>query len=142
MIVAYGVVVIDSVALVAFPFFLVRFRQVVENVQPFDVPVSTSHVNLQIGVRGCHERAVRTWNRSRSDGSLKSCYGVESLLFQVFVSHVAFDVRGRATSVVAERTGEILSFAAHVNAQVTFHVGNAEKLLSAMITDEIERIEF
>ena len=60
----------------------------------------------------------------------------------MLVRHVPFDVRRRATSVVAQRTGEIFSFAAHVYAQVPFHVGNAEKFLAAMIADEIEWIEF
>lgn len=60
----------------------------------------------------------------------------------MFVRHVSLDVCGGAAAVVAQRTGEVLAFAAHVHAQVPFHVRNAEELLAAVVADEIERIEF
>ena len=51
----YGVVVKDRIAFVTFPFFLVGLGEIIQYVQPFDIPMPASHVDLQIGIGSSHE---------------------------------------------------------------------------------------
>lgn len=60
----------------------------------------------------------------------------------MFVSHVAFDMCRGTTAIVTQWTGEIFPFRAHVHAKMPFHIGDAEKFLSAMITDKVEWVQF